>query len=294
MKPALRFDAREIAVIFSLFIFVSLLMFTVGILVGKGLTQARYEGKLPAGAAHGIEPLVKHDSPHSGASVSLGAPKSHGGSEHGDAEHAAKSDHATAEADPGAPTEAKHAAKTEADHGDAHAEKPQTNTAAATPSTDPSLKLIPLKTPPPKATGTSLSDPTNEAEALLKNPKILSLIEPEVGETEKKPETKAERKPERKLATATPSKSAPTPVKETYTVQVGSYPDETAARERVDALKKMGYAEAFFSSKELGSANGTWYRVWLGNYPNYASAKKTGDALQAKGEVKGYIVRKAD
>src|SRR5947209_3699116 len=45
---ALRFDHREIAVIFSLFIFVSLLMFTVGILVGKGLAQAKYEGMLAA------------------------------------------------------------------------------------------------------------------------------------------------------------------------------------------------------------------------------------------------------
>lgn len=45
-NSSLRFDHKEIAVIFSLFIFVSLLMFTVGILVGKGLTQARYEGAL--------------------------------------------------------------------------------------------------------------------------------------------------------------------------------------------------------------------------------------------------------
>ncbi len=43
-SSSLRFDHREIAVIFMLFIFVSLLMFTVGILVGKGLTQAKYEG----------------------------------------------------------------------------------------------------------------------------------------------------------------------------------------------------------------------------------------------------------
>src|SRR5580698_8944961 len=43
-QPMLRFDHREVAVIFSLFIFVSLLMFSVGILVGKGLTQAKYEG----------------------------------------------------------------------------------------------------------------------------------------------------------------------------------------------------------------------------------------------------------
>lgn len=282
MKPALRFDAREIAVIFSLFIFVSLLMFTVGILVGKGLTQARYEGKLAIGPVSSIEPLIKRDSPHSGASVSMGA-KSHGSSDHG-----AGGGHETAAAGHAAPTETAHNAVT--DDGEAHqeatAEKSHANVAATTPSPDPSIKLIPLKTPPPKATGTSLSDPTTEAEALLKNPKILSLIEPEGGD----PEAKADRKP----ATATPNKSAPAAVKDTYTVQVGSYPNETAARERVDALKKMGYPQAFFSSKELGSANGTWFRVWLGNYPTYASAKKTGDELQAKGEVKGYIVRKAD
>lgn len=49
-QQPLRFDHREIAVIFSLFVFVSLLMFTVGILVGKGLAQARYESVVAAEA----------------------------------------------------------------------------------------------------------------------------------------------------------------------------------------------------------------------------------------------------
>ncbi|MBY0371765.1 hypothetical protein K2X33_13860, partial [bacterium] len=60
MKPksTLRFDSREIAVLFALFIFVSLLMFTVGIMVGKGLTQAKYEQE--GGPAEGLHsPLVK-------------------------------------------------------------------------------------------------------------------------------------------------------------------------------------------------------------------------------------------
>ena len=70
-RPVLRFDAREIAVLFSLFIFVSLLMFTVGFLVGKGLTQARYEGKL--GVTPALEPVMKSNEAHPGASVSLGS-----------------------------------------------------------------------------------------------------------------------------------------------------------------------------------------------------------------------------
>ncbi len=50
-QPSLRFEHKEIAVIFSLFVFVALLMFTVGILVGKGLTMAKYEGQLTAGTS---------------------------------------------------------------------------------------------------------------------------------------------------------------------------------------------------------------------------------------------------
>ena len=44
LRPSLRFDHREIAVIFSLFIFVSLLMFTVGILVATCLPLGKMYG----------------------------------------------------------------------------------------------------------------------------------------------------------------------------------------------------------------------------------------------------------
>src|SRR4051812_30158452 len=70
-QPSLRFDHREIAVIFSLFVFVSLLMFTVGILVGKGLAQAKYESSrmidsTPVDISRREPPV----SPHSGKSGS--------------------------------------------------------------------------------------------------------------------------------------------------------------------------------------------------------------------------------
>jgi cell division protein FtsN len=229
-KTSLRFDAKETVVLFSLFIFVSLLMFTVGILVGKGMTQARYESRPVETAA---EKPADH---HAGSSVSMGA--------HHDAPHE------------------------EAAVPETKAEVP----VAAVPekAEEPALKLIPLKPTQAEANGVHLSDSRTEAAALLKNPKILALIEPE---------TKGDTK--RALGS-----------EGTYTVQVGSYPNETAAQERVDALRKLGFPQAFFSAKELGSASGTWYRVWLGQYPDYLSAKKTGDQLQARGEVKNYIVRK--
>lgn len=43
----LRLDTREIAVVFGLFVLISLLMFSVGILVGKGLGQKRTLGEDP-------------------------------------------------------------------------------------------------------------------------------------------------------------------------------------------------------------------------------------------------------
>lgn len=42
----LRFDRREVALAFALFVFVALLLFTVGVVVGKGLAQSRYEALL--------------------------------------------------------------------------------------------------------------------------------------------------------------------------------------------------------------------------------------------------------
>src|SRR4051812_11923043 len=81
-SATLRFDHREIAVIFSLFIFVSLLMFTVGILVGKGLAQAKYEGvllHLPPNGAFDVGTESASDTPpavppSSGTSVSTDQP----------------------------------------------------------------------------------------------------------------------------------------------------------------------------------------------------------------------------
>ncbi len=312
MKSALRFDHREIAVIFSLFVFVSLLMFTVGILVGKGLTQARYEGQTPLGTKP-AESLAHSGSTHAGASVSMGSHQAD--APHAEVGHAAE--HAPAPAAHGQPPAESHAVPTpSADHrteehptADTHEAKTppveakhsdEEHASAPVASTAP-LKLVPLRPSVPQNTGTNLAAATAETNALMKNPRIASLVD---ATDEKRPPSVAAAKPkkvapgdaaktERVPASAAPSApTAPTAPTESYTVQVGSYPNETAAQERVEALKKMGFPQASFSANNLGAANGTWYRVWLGQYPDYSTAKKTGDQLQARGEVKNYIVRK--
>ena len=79
-----------------------------------------------------------------------------------------------------------------------------------------------------------------------------------------------------------------------FSVQVAAYSEELQAKERVEALKKLGFPHAYLSSINLGEGKETWYRVWLGYYPSMATAKVGGDALQALGEVKNYLVRKSE
>lgn len=266
-KPALRFDHREIAVVFSLFVFVSLLMFTVGILVGKGLAQAKFDAqnKHNSAAAMPIHDDGEHEATTDGHE---GATELHG-------DHDAHKPSARREEKPAA------------EHTVEHTEEPEKKTtivAKVGPEKEEELELIPLGPQKTDWNGTSLKNikPSPEAEKLLENPKIKAIAERDTAST-----------PEPKPITADP-KSALSFDKGPFTVQVGSYPNLKDAEERVNLLKSLGFAHAYFSAKDLGDSTGTWYRVWLGYFPNYETAKKSGDKLQARGEVRNYLVRKSD
>ena len=255
-KPALRFDHREIAVVFSLFVFVALLMFTVGILVGKGIAQAKYESLNQHGAPTTLpihEPKLEpiHDEDEEDEVI---APS--------EAEHR--------------PAEAPVAEKTEA--------KPLLSASAE--KKEEELELIPLGPQKTDWNGMSLKNQphTEETKKLLVNPKIEAITE--------KPGARDIAGLEGPLPPA-PKETLSFPAGQ-FTVQVGSYPNQKDAEERVKALKSLGFAHAYFSAKDLGDSNGTWFRVWLGYFPNYELAKKSGDKLQARGEVKNYLVRKAE
>jgi cell division protein FtsN len=226
-------------------------MFTVGILVGKGLTQAKYEGgiipverHLSAKPAEKHEPApVENSGAHSGNSVSL--PEQ---------------------------TEALETHASESSTGEV---------AKAVPATveEAPLKLIPQK--PKEATSpSSLLEPKlgADTDSILKNPKLQALVE-------------ADPKAKRKInALGMPESAA----QGKFSVQVGSYPSEKEAQERVESLKKLGFPHASFSAKTLGESSEVWYRVWLGYFPDYDSANASGLALKDRGEVRQYLVRKVD
>jgi len=248
-SPSLRFDHREIAVIFMLFIFVSLLMFTVGILVGKGLTQARYEG--------GLGPIERNLSNLPPASVAPAPGHTH---TNGSLDKLPTGSSVTTPLH-------------ESDHTEVATKKMDTAPEETT------LKLIPQKTKE-SSSPASLLEPrvSPEAENILKNPKIQALLE-------------RDPKLQRKInSLGVPESYA----SGKFSVQIGSYPNEVEATERVESLKKLGFPHAHFSAKELGENKEIWYRVWLGYFPDYDGANESGKALKERGEVKQYLVRKVD
>lgn len=272
-SSGIRFESREIAVILSLFIMVSLLMFTVGIVVGKGLAQAKFEGNSSPVASLDLNERAPSSA---GTSVSANPPIVH----------------------PPSPAETPLKVKES---------EPQEETAQFNPSEPLELK--------PKKSG-SLSVHENvpvdlnnpETVKLLKNPKLKDLFEdenkplPEPKKVVAKKEQGSDGMIEgdftrlqdtREIASAH-EKLPPSFAKGPYSVQVAAYSDESQAKERVDALKKLGFSHAYLSAINLGENKETWFRVWLGYYPSFESAKQGGQALQARGEVKNFLVRKSE
>jgi len=265
----LRFESREIAVILSLFIFVSLLMFTVGIVIGKGLAQAKFEGEYQSALP------TKETSPRSPSS------------------------------------------QTQASQTPASQTQTSSSVSINSPFAEEEMKSEEMKPredykplelqPKTKESLAIREDWENketdlETESLLNNPMIRDLFE------EKKPavaQKKSNKKQNRDFAierdfsqlqgersTASISVPPPSSASGPYSVQIAAYSDKTQAEERVEALKKIGYPHAYFSSVHLGENKETWFRVWLGYYPSFESAKLGGTSLQARGEVKNFLVRK--
>ncbi len=152
-QPTLRFDHREIAVIFSLFVFVSLLMFTVGILVGKGLAQAKYEGlSLKIGS-----PTLSQNKPIHERTTASAVPSEL---------HPSGTSVSSGDSLSVAPFKEKPA--------------PQKNRVAENGLIeDAPLKLMPQKSPDSDDLGGSLLEPKQEtsSDQILSNPNVQSLVE---------------------------------------------------------------------------------------------------------------------
>lgn len=73
-----------------------------------------------------------------------------------------------------------------------------------------------------------------------------------------------------------------------FTVQVGSYSNESEANERVSSLRAAGF-EARVAAVEL-QGRGAWYRVQVGRFAERAEASKTLAGVRAKGAAGAIVV----
>lgn len=304
-KSPFRFDHREMTVIFSLFIFTSLLMFTVGIVVGKGVSQSasKHNSTAEGTSEHANEISHPQAESHSsspahaeGTSVSTNSPNSNPVEPH-DNSHDSKKEASlkvpsqlqivTNEVTESHESNHKKTESKELAKGHEISENP---TASHSTKTE-ELELIPEKprTGDVRATLADLAD-TNEVNKTLQNPKIQALIEG-------RPKSK---RPKRQVASQIPpsTMTPPAPPKSfpegKYTVQIGSYPSQADAALRLEQLRSQGFPFAYMSTKELGDKKEPWYRVWLGYFPDTETAKLGGEILQQRGEVKSYLVRKTE
>ena len=73
-----------------------------------------------------------------------------------------------------------------------------------------------------------------------------------------------------------------------FTVQVGSFPDEAQARERVNRLKAAGFDGRVVAAQIPN--RGTWYRVQAGRFGDRDAAGRYGSAIRSKGVADGAMV----
>lgn len=316
-KPSVRFDHREVAVIFSLFVFVSLLMFTLGIVVGKGLSNAKFErlaehAVIGGGAPHSETDATHgkaahhdsghanpdHTAPHHAATDNHAVPSHHPAPEQHATETAHHNPHVAAPHQPTTheqpheptahPETTAHLEQENVADTSHHAPPTQEAHTAAAPAArqepEPFVPLDPKAKPSTDLhvqTGT-LGEPTQATNTLLTDPKILALVEPD---------------PSRQTASVKSSGSVTMPPSfeaGPYSVQVGSYPTKKGADQRVAHLQKQGFPFAYMTVKTFKDNKETWYRVWLGYFPDRKSANLSGKALQKQGEVTQYIVHKSN
>ncbi|MGA9994400.1 MAG: tetratricopeptide repeat protein, partial [Pyrinomonadaceae bacterium] len=73
-----------------------------------------------------------------------------------------------------------------------------------------------------------------------------------------------------------------------YTIQIGSYTDETQAAERAERLRLKGF-DSYITKVEIPN-RGTWFRIQSGHFKTREEAEEYGTKLKDKGAVLDFII----
>lgn len=272
-KPSLYVvERKEVVVLVTLFVLVTVLAFTLGVKYGESLGRKAY---LQDSSVHDKmnEELAGH-----GGSGTLGAEHpSEAAPEHAEkaAEHgeAHEEGHAEGHEEAAAPHEAAVAAHGET-HGEAHTPSPE-ELAKAAPRDEPKT-AVGLKDRPKEPVDTN-------SDAHLLNALHEAGIQPSKGGAAEAGEgAKASQLPN-EAKTIKPQNGA-------FTIQVGSYPTKADAEAQLKHLKEEKLSAMMLAP--VSEHNGEWFRVTVGNYGTKLEAERAAKQIQAKGQIKSYFVRK--
>ena len=180
-----------------------------------------------------------------------------------------------------------------------------TNTQATPADTNASTQPTAANTtsttaPPPAETPTSSPAAPSSTESATPNNQPTSeppKTEPSKTESVAAPDTASSSAPAKEPAPSTsePTKDAtPAPANNAnesegnYTIQIGSYTDETQAAERAERLRLKGF-DAHITKVEIPD-RGTWFRVQSGHFQTREEAEEYGKGLKDKGAVLDFII----
>ncbi len=107
--------------------------------------------------------------------------------------------------------------------------------------------------------------------------------------TTKLPQKEEPRKEELKLEVKTELKTELKKEEGRYTLQVGSFAEETKAHEVEDRMKSLGLS--VFVKEVALPQKGKWYRVYVGRYPDMKEADTAKDRLYREHHVMPVVVK---
>ncbi|MBI4925303.1 MAG: SPOR domain-containing protein [Bdellovibrio sp.] len=85
-----------------------------------------------------------------------------------------------------------------------------------------------------------------------------------------------------------PAKVSIKKMQHTYTLQIGSFPDQKTANEKLDQLKNSGISPVL---KEVNlKGKGKWYRLYIGEFTSADKAKEAGLEYKSKKIIENFVV----
>lgn len=302
------FETKEVTVILTLFFVVSLLMFTAGIIIGKGLTNALHITSLNTSGNKTTVDVYQSTKEKIIDSIVGGEKKR---LDYNDKPKEKETSKTVNLANPMEMIERDMKVESTESGKTGHTEvknKPEQNAKVdlnkPAETAGKSSKEIPssieTKTDVAKNDNAKKIIISENLESLFENSNkvVIKRNEEKTKEPEAtrniasvKPVEKIEPKKEKSEKVKPQVKVSP--VKERFTIQVYSFNNEEDAKSKVLSLQSQGYKQVFYVETQI-PGRGKWYRVGIGFYNNIDEAKVMAKKLKEKNTISSFVIRKIE